>query len=172
MRGFLAGACAALVAFAGAAGATAAAPEKDTFAFPYEYVDSDTCGFAIKVDGVFTNTIIDSSAATGTGTLEFHQSNVATMIGMGTTLRVDDHYTIFVTWVDGVAVRAKHVGVLDDIRGPNGERVFFRTGQATYKVVLDPDSGFYVDGPLVTRHGVRDDFDAAAFCAAFGSSSS
>ena len=80
-REFLAGACAALVALAGAAGATAAAPEKDTFAFPYEYVDSDTCG-----------------------------------------------------------------------------------------VVLDPDTGFYVDGPLVTRHGVRDDFDAAAFCAAFGSS--
>lgn len=172
MRGFLAGACAALVALAGAAGATAAAPEKDTFAFPYEYVDSDTCGFAIAVQGVFANTIIDSSAATGTGTAELHQSDVATMIAKGTTLSVNDHYTIFVTLVDGVAVRATHVGVLDNIRGPNGERVFFRTGQATYQVVLDPDTGFYVDGPLVTRHGVRDDFDTAAFCAAFGPSTS
>jgi len=169
MRGFLAGACAALVALAGAA-ATAAAPEKDTFASPYAYVDSDTCGFAITVQGVFTNTIIDSSAATGTGTLELHQSNVATITAGRTTLRVDDHYTIFVMWVDGVAVSAKHVGVLDDVRGPNGERVFFRTGQAVYQVVLDPVTGFYVDGPLVTRHGVRADFDASAFCAAFGSS--
>jgi len=170
MRGFLAGAGAALVALAGAAGATAAAPEKDTFVSPYAYVDADTCGFAITVEGVFTNTIIDSSAATGTGTLELHQSNVAKLTAGGTTLRVEDHYTILVTWVDGVAVSAKHVGVLDDVRGPNGERVFFRTGQAVYQVVLDPVTGFYVDGPLVTRHGVRADFDASAFCAAFGSS--
>jgi hypothetical protein len=34
--------------------------------------------------------------------------------------------------------------------------------------VFDPILGFYVDGPLVARHGLRDDFDPVAFCAAFG----
>ena len=64
-------------------------------------------------------------------------------------------------------VSAKHVGVLDNISGPNGEHLFFRTGQAVYEVVFDPVLGYYVDGPLVTRHGIRDDFDATEFCAAF-----
>ena len=36
-----------------------------------------------------------------------------------------------------------------------------------YQVVFDPVLGYYVDGPLVTRHGIRDDFDPTAFCAAF-----
>ena len=162
--------CMVLAAFLGGSAARAAAPVLESFAFPYEYVDPDTCGFAITVEGVFTNRIIDSASATGSGTQQLHQSNVATLVGNGTTLTVDDHYTILVTWDGGVALNAKHVGVLDNIRGPNGEAVFFRTGQAVYQVVLDPDSGFFVDGPLVTRHGVRDDFDAAAFCAAFGAS--
>lgn len=172
MRKLIAGACAAVAALAVASDATALAPEKDVFSVPYEYVDSDTCSFAITVRGVFTNMIIDGSAATGTGTLELHQSDVATMAGRGTILRVDDHYTIFVAFVDGVPVSAKHVGVLDNIRGPTGQPIFFRTGQAVYDVVFDPDLGYYVDGPLVTRHGVRDNFDAAELCAAFGPSTS
>ena len=72
-----------------------------------------------------------------------------------------------VTFVDGVPVSAKHVGLLDSITGPNGEHIFFRTGQAVYAAVFDPVLGFYVDGPLITRHGIRDDFDLAGFCAAF-----
>lgn len=170
MHKALAGACVLLAALAGAAGATAAAPDKETLAFPYEFVDSETCDVAITVRGVFTNMIIDGALATGTGTLELHQSNVATVTAGDATLRVDDHYTIFVTFADGVPLSAKHVGVLDNIRGPNGAPVFFRTGQAVYQVVLDPLSGFSVDGPLVTRHGVRSDFDAFAFCAALGAS--
>jgi hypothetical protein len=151
-----------------AAAASATAPDHELFVSPYSYVDTDTCGFPIAVEGTFTNMIIDGAVATGTGTLELHQSDVATLTANGITLRVDDHYTIFVTWIDGVATSAKHVGVLDNIIGPNGDHIFFRTGQAVYQVVRDPDTGFFVDGPLVTRHGLRDNFDATEFCAAFG----
>lgn len=41
-----------------------------------------------------------------------------------------------------------------------------RTGQAAFEVVFDPDRGFYPDGPLIARHGLRADFDPIAFCAA------
>ena len=146
--------------------AAATPPDHEVFVDEYADVDTGTCAFPIAVEGVFRNAIFDSSVATGTGTLQLHQSNVATLTANGVTLHVNDHYTIFVTIVDGVPVSAKHVGVLDDIRGPRGH-VFHRTGQAVYQVVLDPASGFYVDGPLVTRHGLRDDFDAAELCAAF-----
>lgn len=148
--------------------ATAAAPDHELFRFAYQYVDTQECGFPVAVSGEFTNMIIDSSLASGTGTLELHQSDIATLTAKGVTLRVNDHYTIFVTIVNGVPTSATHVGVLDNIIGPNGEHIFFRTGQAVYQVVFDPDLGFYVDGPLVTRHGLRDNFDAAEFCAAFG----
>ena len=147
--------------------ARATAPDHELFKFPYSYVDSSECGFRIVVEGEFTNMIIDTSLATETGTTELHQSDVATLTANGVTLRVDDHYTILVTVVDGVPVSAKHVGVLDNIIGPNGEHVFFRTGQAVYDVVFDPDLGYYVDGQLVTRHGLRDNFDTAEFCGAF-----
>ena len=84
------------------------------------------------------------------------------------TLHVNGEYTIFVRIIDGIPQTAKHVGVLDSIMGPNGEHLFFRTGEAVYQVVYDPDLGYYVDGPLITRHGVRDNFDGAKICAAFG----
>jgi hypothetical protein len=116
---------------------------------------------------VFTNDIIDSSLATGTGTLQLHQSNVGTLTAKGVTLREEDHYTIFVSIVDGVPVTAKHVGDLDEIIGPGGP-LFHRTGLDVYDVVFDPSSGFYVDGPRILRHGLRDNFDVAGFCAAFG----
>jgi hypothetical protein len=162
----LTAACAFLAALSVTAAASAASPEKETFTFPYEYVATD-CGFQVAVEGVFTNRIVDHAVATGTGTLELHQSDVATLTAKGVTLRVNSHYTIMVTWVDGVAVTAKHVGLLDSITGPIGEHLFFRTGQAVYEVVFDPVSGFYVDGPLVSRHGIRDDFDLSEFCTAF-----
>jgi hypothetical protein len=158
--------CASLAPLSVTAAASAAAPEKETFTSPYASVATD-CGFPVAVDGVFTNRIVAHNLPSGTGTLQLHQSDVATATANGVTLRVNRHYTIMVTWVDGVAVTAKHVGLLDSITAPNGEHIFFRTGQAVYEVVFDPVFGFYVDGPLITRHGIRDDFDLAEFCAAF-----
>jgi hypothetical protein len=151
-----------------AAPAAAAAPDHETFHFSFDYTDTDLCGFPIAVHGEFTNMIIDSSLATGTGTLQLHQRDTETWTANGVTLRVSGDYTIFVAIVDGVPQTAKHVGLLDDITAPNGDHLFLRTGEAVYQVVYDPDSGFYVDGPLITRHGVKGNFDAAKICAAFG----
>jgi hypothetical protein len=145
----------------------AAAPDHETFSFSYSYTDNDTCSFPIDVHVDFTNMIIDSSLATGTGTLQLHQRDVETWTANGVTLRANGEYTIFVTIVDGVPQTAKHVGLLDFVLGPNGDHLFFRTGAALYQVVYDPDLGYYVDGPLIDRHGVRDNFDAAKICAAF-----
>lgn len=158
----------ALFLAVGAATAAAAAPDHELFSFSFDDVDTELCDFPIAVHGEFTNMIIDASQLTGTGTLQLHQHDVETWTAKGATLRVDDDYSIFVDIVDGVPQSAKHVGVLDDIVGPNGDHVFFRTGMAVYQVVFDPSAGFYVDGPLVVRHGVRDNFDAAKVCAAFG----
>jgi hypothetical protein len=157
---------AVVAALALGAAAPAAAPDHEVFSFPYSYTDTDTCGLPIAVDGVFTNMIIDDSVATGTGTLELHQSNVATLTANGVTLQENDRYTIFVDIIDGVPTTAKYVGVLDSIVAPGGP-IFLRTGQAVYQVVFDPDLGYYVDGPLVTRHGLRANFPTDAFCAAF-----
>ena len=150
-----------------AATARAAAPDHQTFKYPYQFVDTDTCGFPIAGDYVFTNDIIDSASATGTGVLELHQSNVGTLTAKGVTLRETDHYTVFVTFANGVPVTAKHVGDLDEIIGPGGP-LFHRTGLDVYAVVFDPGSGLYVDGPRIVREGLRDNFDVAEFCAAFG----
>ena len=167
MRIAVAAALTAALALAVAASpAGAGAPDHETFTFTSDSVDT-SCGFPVAIHAEFTNMIIDSSL-TGTGMLQLHQSDVETWTANGVTLTVDDHYTIFVDFVDGVPQTSKHVGVLDDIRGPNGERLFFRTGQAVYQVVFDPASGFYVDGALLTRHGVRDNFDGDKICAAFG----
>jgi hypothetical protein len=168
MRIAIAAALTAALALAVAASpAAAGAPDHETFTFTSDSVDT-SCGFPVAVHAEFTNMIIDSSLLTGTGTLQLHQSDVETLTAKGVTLTVNDHYTIFVSIVDGVPQTSMHVGVLDDIRGPNGERLFFRTGQAVFQVVFDPDLGFYVDGALLVRHGVRDNFDGAKICAAFG----
>jgi hypothetical protein len=116
--------------------------------------------------------VIDGSQLTGSGTLQLHQSDVETATaGNGVTLTTNDHNETFVSFVDGIPQTATHVGVLDNIRGPNGDELFFRTGQAVYQVVFDPSIGFYVDGALLVRHGVRDNYDGAKICAAFGESS-
>jgi hypothetical protein len=171
MRRTLIAAAAALIAGLGlavaASPARAGAPERALYQFPYSFVDTDTCDFPIAGQGVFTNRIINTAYATGTGVEELHQSNAGTLTANGVTLRVDDHYTILVDVVDGAYTTSMHVGVLDNIVAPNGDHLFFRTGQAVYQVVFDPEIGFYVDGPLLTRHGIRDNFDAAEFCAAF-----
>jgi hypothetical protein len=148
------------------AAVSAAAPDHETFAFPISFVDTATCGFPIVGEYEFRNMIIDGAVATGTGTLQLHQSNVGTLTAKGVTLRQSDHYTISVDFVDGVPRTATWTGNLEYIRGPN-DYVFHRTGQAVFEVVFDPVLGFYVDGPLVTRHGLRANFDAAPFCAAF-----
>ena len=150
-----------------AAPANAGAPAQFTFVADYAYED-DSCGFAINVEGEFTNHVIDTSYATGTGREELHQSNVSTATANGLTVREDTHYTILVDLVDGAYTTATHVGLLDNIVGPNGDHFFMRTGLAEYQVVFDPEIGFYVDGPLISRHGIRDNFDHDEFCAAFG----
>jgi len=151
-----------------AATARATAPERSTFTFSGSYTDMDTCGFPIDVHVDFTNMAVDSSLATGTGTLQLHQRDVETWTANGVTLNVKGDYTIFVAIVNGIPQTAKHVGLLDFILGPDGDHLFLRTGEAVYQVVEDPPgSGQYFDGPLLARHGVRENFDAAKICAAF-----
>ena len=98
--------------------------------------------------------------------LQLHQSTSGTFAANGVTLRINIRETIIVTFANGVPVTAKHVGLLNSIVGPGGP-VFLRSGQALFEVVFDPASGFYVDGPLIARHGLRDVFDPVSFCAAF-----
>ncbi len=150
-----------------AVAAKGAAPDHEILNFSYAYTDTDTCGFPIAVQTEFTNIIIDKAQATGTGMLQLHQRDVEAWTANGVTLNVKGSYTIFVGIVDGVPQTSKHVGLLDFVLGPKGDHLFFRTGMALYQVVFDPASGFYVDGPLLERHGVRADFDAQKICAAF-----
>jgi len=139
-----------------------------TFSIADHFVDTATCGFEIVGDFVFTNDITELVDPQGvTNQLQLHQSDVGTYTAKGVTLRENDRYTIIVDYVDGIPVTAKHVGGLDEIVGPGGP-IFHRTGFDEYAVVFDPESGFYVDGPRILRHGLRDNFDLAEFCAAFG----
>jgi hypothetical protein len=149
------------------ASAWAVPPIHDTFTVHRTVTHTEPCGFPVVQDWDFTNDITAFLDAEGNSiALHLHQSSVGTLTGKGTTLRLNIRETIFVYFEDGVEVRAKHVGVLDSIIGPGGP-VFLRTGQTAFEVVFDPDRGFYVDGPLLARHGLRADFDPVAFCAAF-----
>ena len=139
-----------------------------TVRFPIQFVDTETCGFPVVGDFVFTNDITDLVDEQGVETqLQLHQSLVGTYTAKGVSLRETDRYTIFVDFANGIPVTARHVGDLDMIVGPGGP-IFHRTGLDEYAVVFDPDLGFYIDGPRLLRHGLRDDFDPAALCAAFG----
>jgi hypothetical protein len=158
---------AALALAVAAVPALAAAPDHETFSFSFAYTDTDMCSFPITVEGEFTNMIIDSSLAIGTGTLQLHQRDAETWTANGVNLSARGDYNIFITWLNGVPQTAKHVGLLNDITAPDGNHLFFRTGEAVYQVVWDPNLGHYVDGPLIARHGVRDNFDATEICAAF-----
>lgn len=160
MRWFLLVASAAVAALALASAAGATPPVHDSFTFHDEFVDTDTCSFPVVGDTVFTNDVIEWFDDGVTTTLHLHQSTAGTLTANGTTLRVNIRETIIVEFVDGVPVTAKHVGLLDSIVGPGGP-VFHRSGQALFEVV----GGF--DGPLIARHGLRDVFDPAEFCAAF-----
>jgi hypothetical protein len=139
-----------------------------TFSEEDHFIDTGTCGFEIVGDFVFTNDITELVDPQGVTTqLQLHQSEVGTYTAKGVTLRENDRYTIIVDYVDGIPVTAKHVGGLDEIVGPGGP-IFHRTGIDEYAVVFDPVSGFYRDGPRIFRQGLRDNFDVAEFCAAFG----
>jgi hypothetical protein len=155
----LASAAAAALALVSAVGATP--PVHDSFTFHDQFVDSDTCSFPVVGDVVFTNDITEFVDDEGVlAMLHLHQSTVGTLTANGTTLLLNIRETIVVEFVDGVAVAAKHVGLLNSIVGPGGP-VFLRTGQALFEVVGGRD------GAVIARHGLRDVFDPVEFCAAF-----
>ena len=158
------GTLAVAAALAGPAAATP--PLHDTFSVHIVDIDTETCSFPVERDFVFTNSITEWFDDGTPTRLRLQQTTMGTLTGKGVTLRLHIRETITVEFEDGIPVLAKHVGLLDFIGGRGGP-VFHRTGQAVFEVVFDPDSGFYVDGPLVARHGLRADFDAAAFCASF-----
>jgi len=156
-------ATAVLVTLAAAVPAVAVPPIHDSFSVHLADVDTQTCSFPVVRDWVFTQNDTAFFDAEGTITaLQLHQSSVGTLTGNGTTLRLNIREAIMVDFVDGVPVSVKHVGQLDYIGGSAGQPVFHRTGQAVFEVVNG------MDGPLIARHGLRDDFDPMAFCAAFG----
>lgn len=160
----LATALTVIAALAGLAASSAAAgpPIHERFSIHLTDVDTETCGFPVARDWVATNDVTAFFDAEGNVTkVQLHQSNVGTLTGNGVTLRLNIRETIFLEFAGGVPVTAKHAGQLDYIGGSRGQPVFHRTGQAVFQVV----DGF--DGPLIARHGLRDDFDAAAFCASF-----
>lgn len=160
-------ASAIVLAFVLVAPAGAEPPAHDRFAVQVVDVDTETCAFPVERDFVFTNDITEFRDAEGTTTKLFlQQTTMGTLTANGTTLRLHIRESIMVDFEGGIPVSAKHVGLLDYIGGRGGP-VFHRSGQAAFAVVFDPDSGFFVDGPLIARHGLRDDFDAAAFCASF-----
>ena len=157
---------AAATALVGAGAAGAAPPLHDTFTVHDVFVDADTCSFPIAGDAVFTNRITEFAEQSGQlAKLQLHQSTDGTLSANGTTLKVEVRETIMVEFADGIPVQAKHVGLLNSIVGPGGP-LFHRTGQSLFEVVLDPASGFFVDGPQIARHGLRDVFDPAELCAA------
>ncbi len=142
--------------------AGAVPPVHEGFSAHLTDVDTTTCSFPVTRDWVTRNDIKAFFDAGGNVTsVQLHQSSVGTLTGNGVTLRMNIRETIFLEFAGGAPVTAKHVGQLDYIGGRRGQPVFHRTGQAVYEVV----DGF--DGPLIARHGLRDDFDPVAFCASF-----
>lgn len=152
----------AIVALALTAPAGAAPPIHDRFSVQLSDIDTQTCNFSVVRDWVFTTDDIVFFDAEGTITgLQLHQSSVGTLTARGVSLRLNIRETIMVEFAAGVPVTAKHVGQLDYIGGSGGQPVFHRTGQAVFEIVGG------LDGPLLARHGLRDDLDAAEFCASF-----
>jgi len=156
----LAIAAAALLALTGTA--TAEPPIHDSFSIHLTDVDTQTCSFPVVRDWDFSTH--DTAFFDADGVIEklqLHQSSVGTLTGNGVTLRMNIRETTMVDFVDGVAATAKHVGQLDYIGGSQGQPVLHRTGQELREVVGG------LDGPLIARHGLRDDLDRVEFCAAF-----
>jgi hypothetical protein len=162
MRVLLALATAVLALLALAGTADAVPPAHDSFTVHLTDVDTQTCAFPVVRDWDFTtaDTAFFDAEAIITR-LRLHQSSVGTLTGNGVTLRLNIREATIVEFADGIAVTAKHVGQLDYIGGSHGQPVLHRTGQEVFQVVNG------LDGPLIARHGLRDDFDPVAFCAAF-----
>lgn len=150
----------ALLALAGTAAAEP--PLHDSFSIHLTDVDTQTCSFPVVQDWDFTTHDTAFFDADGVITaLQLRQASVGTLTGNGVTLRLNIRETIMVEFADGIPVTAKHVGQLDYIGGSHGQPVFHRTGQEVREVVGG------LDGPLIARHGLRDDLDPIAFCASF-----
>lgn len=162
MQKLLVAAISAIAGLTLAAPVGATPPIHDRSAVHLTDIDTQTCEFAVVRDWVFTidETVFFDDLGNITR-LQLHQSSVGTLTGQGVTLRLNIRETIMVEFAGGVPVTAKHVGQLDYIGGPGGQPVFHRTGQEVFEVVGG------VDGPLIARHGLRDDFDPVAFCSAF-----
>jgi hypothetical protein len=142
--------------------AQAVPPIHDSFTVHLTDVDTQTCSFPVVREWNFTTTdTVFFDAEGNLAKLNLHQASVGTLTGNGVTLRLNIRETIMVEFADGAPMTAKHVGQLDYIGGSHGQPVFHRTGQAVFEVVGG------LDGPLIARHGLRDDFDPVAFCAAF-----
>jgi hypothetical protein len=162
MRVLLSAAISAVALFALAGTAAAEPPLHDSFSIHLTDVDTQTCSFPVVRDWDFTTHDTAFFDADGVITrLQLHQSSVGTLTGNGVTLRLNIRETTIVEFVDGIPVTAKHVGQLDYIGGSQGQPVFHRTGQEVREVVGG------LDGPLIARHGLRDDLDPVEFCAAF-----
>jgi len=142
--------------------AAAAPPQHFRSTFPYQFVDTQTCAFPIVGDFVFTNDGTEFDNPDGTiHSLQLHQSNVGTLVGNGITLKENEHTQTFVTFVDGVATQAAHVGTIFHLTGPGG-RLALIAGRQVFEV----QNGF--DTNLISERGVNLDFSSdAAFCAAF-----
>jgi hypothetical protein len=150
------------LALMAAAPAGAVPPFHDSFSIHLTDVDTQTCSFPVVRDWDFTTHDSAFFDAEGTITrLQLHQSSVGMLTGNGVTLRMNIRETTIVDFVGGIPVTAKHVGQLDYIGGSHGQPVFHRTGLEVREVV----GGF--DGPLIARHGLRDDLDPVTFCASF-----
>lgn len=162
MRKLVVATTTAVAALALGAPVHATPPLHDRFSVHLTDVDTQTCNFPVVRDWVATNDETAFFDAEGNVMkVQLHQSSVGTLTGNGVTLRLNIRETIMLEFAGGVPVTAKHVGQLDYIGGSGGQPVFHRTGQAVFEVVGG------VDGPLIARHGLRDDFDPVAFCAAF-----
>jgi hypothetical protein len=151
-----------VAALALAATAGAAVPRHLTFTSRDQFVDTQTCGFPIAGDFVFTNDVIEFDNADGTpAALQLHQSNVGTLTANGVTLKENEHVQTFVTFVGGSPTQAVHAGVLLHLVGPGGTS-FLVAGQEVWEV----ENGF--DHTLLSFHGIDFGGSDATFCAAFG----
>jgi hypothetical protein len=152
---------AAAAALALAASASAASPQHFSSTGHDQFIDTQTCSFPIVGDLTDTSDITEFDSPSGTiERLQLHQSSVGTLVGNGVTLTLSEHTQTFVTFVDGAATQAIHVGVLFHIVTPHGT-VFQVAGQEIWEV----ENGF--DHTLISFHGVDFGGDDTTFCAAF-----
>ena len=104
---------AAAAALALAASAGAASPQHFRFTGHDQFVVTETCSFPIVGDFINTSDVTEFDSPSGTiERLQLHQSSVGTLVGNGVTLKLSEHTQTFVTFVDGAATLAIHVGVL------------------------------------------------------------